>query len=119
MDIGTAMAHVRNGKKIRRGNWFRDIYYYLKDDILYFHNCGKDVGYYSISTFEVMATDWEIYEEPIRTVSIMAKNIRPGDVILFMDKHQIVERNHTLIRFEQNGIDYCFGPDKEVEKVIK
>ena len=60
-DFQQAIKWTKEGKRVRRNNQIKEVYYELiEDDLIVKYNQGRDV-IFDLRDFE--ATDWEIYEE--------------------------------------------------------
>lgn len=120
MDIGSAVAHLKNGKKVRRKTWDARVYYYLNGDDIMLHSDGaRDVSYTVLPNFEVLANDWEVYEEPPKTETILCRNLRDNDVIISDGREFKIRYIHIGVKYEEIKEVVCLHPDREVERKVK
>lgn len=118
MDFLSALAHLKNGIKMRRPKWDKYSFYYY-DGGIYLHNSDmKDVLYVNLPLHEIEARDWEEYKEPVRTEKVEAKSIRTGNTIIIAG----VPRKVTQVKIHvniQNEWIQDYNLNDIVERVIQ
>lgn len=121
MDTASAMIHIQHGGKIRRPGWSENTYYYFDGGKIWMKTTdyNKRTHYDYLAVSDVLADDWEEYKEQQQIIEVSTKNLRVGDEIIFDGVNRKIERVNIVIRLEDSMIDYAYGTEKLVQKVIK
>lgn len=119
MDFISALAHLKNGIKMRRPGWDSSSFYYY-DGGIFLHCKGlNDARYTCIPVAEIEARDWEEYKEPVKTETVLCRNLRDGDIVLSEGHQYKIRYINVTVKYEELRHEVQLHMDREVERLIK
>lgn len=105
------LPEFRKGAKIRRKEWDNQSYYYYEKNFIW----NQDIELVSFDSKDVMADDWELYQEPIDWDYI----IKNKCLCWFWDddeKHKVKIMNtlfelsdELIYKYKTGNKDFCMG----------
>ena len=79
MRFSEAIEHLLNGEYIRRSKWHKDYYIKLEDEVI----VDSDEMNTSVSTEDIIANDWEIYQPKLEVGTVVQYN--DGTIGIMLD----------------------------------
>lgn len=93
MRFSEAIEHLINGEYIRRPEWRKDFYIKLEDEIV-----DSDEMNTSVSTEDIIANDWELYQHKLDIGTVIQYNDGTIGIVLSLSKS---DKEYTIL--DENG----------------
>lgn len=94
MRFSEAIEHLLNGEYIRRSEWRKDYYIKLEDEVI----VDSDEMNTSVSTEDIIANDWEIYQPKLEVGTVVQYN--DGTIGIMLDSSKS-DKEYTVLN--ENG----------------
>lgn len=94
MRFSEAIEHLLNGEYIRRSEWRKDFYIKLEDEVI----VDSDEMNTSVSTEDIIANDWEIYQPKLEVGTVVQYN--DGTIGIMLDSSKS-DKEYTVLN--ENG----------------
>ncbi|MBS4902235.1 MAG: hypothetical protein KHZ96_07125 [Coprobacillus sp.] len=94
MRFSEAIEHLLNGEYIRRSKWHKDYYIKLEDEVI----VDSDEMNTSVSTEDIIANDWEIYQPKLEVGTVVQYN--DGTIGIMLDSSKS-DKEYTVLN--ENG----------------
>ena len=94
MRFSEAIEHLLNGEYIRRSEWHKDYYIKLEDEVI----VDSDEMNTSVSTEDIIANDWEIYQPKLEVGTVVQYN--DGTIGIMLDSSKS-DKEYTVLN--ENG----------------